>query len=180
MISIALSLLLANAAAPAAADAPLAPAAAGLVQCYNPDDAKKTCSALASYSDNGDGTWNNTAQLPISRDQPITLTTVTPVTVKGTAVCGSIRREDILHGTLLFSGKPIPASPANDGALSSLADALAPMIGKDICTEYVASEGQLLAKVTIDGKPETPDQPVRWIKPSDGYRVTVPAAVAPG
>jgi hypothetical protein len=64
---------------------PLEPALAGRVQCYEPNEAKKTCRALASYLRTGGPRYPNTALVLIAAT--VTLETTTPVEVKAGAVC---------------------------------------------------------------------------------------------
>lgn len=149
---------------------PLALAEQGQVQCYRPDVQKKTCQSIASYQRTGPGTYDNRALIPVSADA--TLETHTPVVIKGDAVCGFVRREDTMAGKLRVDGHLVDAEKAKP-ILERIAEAMAPMSGKEICTKYVPTGAEFTAKISIGGTydPEE-DQTVKWIDPTDGYTVT--------
>lgn len=166
----ALSLLTAASAASPAID-PLLPAQSGEMQCYEPDEARKTCRSLASYDKRDASSYDNRAIVLISPSEPVVLETVTPVTIQAGAVCGAIRPEDIQNGKLTISGRVLSADQAAP-VLSRIADAMKPIMGKRICTTYVHEKDALIAHATINGvaQPDM-DQTVKWVKPSDGYSV---------
>ncbi len=150
---------------------PLLPAQSGEIQCYAPDEARKTCRSLAFYEKRDASSYDNRAIVLISPAEPVVLETVTPVVIQAGAVCGAIRLEDIQKGKLTISGRDLPADQATS-ALSHIADAMQPIMGKRICTTYVSEKGALVAHVTINSV-DQPDmkQTVKWVKPSDGYTV---------
>lgn len=157
--------------APAIDQHPLDKASEGFVQCYEPDDAAKTCLSIAAYKANDDGTWDNTATLLISPKGPVTLETVTPVRLDGTAVCGSISSEDIYSGKLAISGTPVPSEKAGP-MLEKIVAGMAPLLNRQICTTYLKSPNGLVAKGQIEGwTKDVPEQRVEWVLPSQGYRV---------
>ena len=159
-----------SAASPVPLNNPLAQAEAGFEQCYQPDQTAKTCGSIASYRRNGDGTWANTALVALSPRQPITLETVSVVRVnEAGAVCGQIIKDDVMKGKLALAGQPLP-DDKSAVLLARIADSMAPLMGKDICTTYLPDGAGFIAKATIDGKPANlPDQKVIWIRPEDGY-----------
>ncbi|MBO9499875.1 MAG: hypothetical protein J7496_17245 [Novosphingobium sp.] len=166
----ALLLLTATANASGGPD-PLSKADEGLAQCYEPNDAAKTCQSLATYRRNNDGSWDNTALVLLAPDEPLTLETVTTVYEKNGAVCGYIRKDDIAKGKLRDAGQLIPHQKAAP-MLSKIAAGMAPLMNKEICTEYVQSGDDWIAKVKVDGgTATTPDQHIKWVLPSDGYAV---------
>lgn len=148
---------------------PLANAEKSLLQCYRPNVQDKTCQSIASYRRTGPGTYDNKALVPVSGD--VTLETHTPVVIKGEAVCGSVRREDILQGTLRAGNQIIPAEKAKP-ILDRIAQAMAPLFDKEICTTYEKAGADFTAKASIDGhySPDL-DQTVKWIGPAEGYTV---------
>jgi hypothetical protein len=171
VLLIAIFISLAAVSPPSADSHPLAKADEGFVQCYEPNDLAKTCRSIAAYKNDGDGIWDNIAVVLLAPTQPITLETVTPVRVKNGAVCGYIRNDDILKGKLRISGQLIPDEKAAS-ILGKVAVGMAPLMHKEICTEYVQRPNGLIAKARIEGgTPEIPDQGVKWVLPSDGYRV---------
>jgi hypothetical protein len=148
---------------------PLASAEAGQVQCYRPDTVRKTCQSIASYTRSGAGTYDNKALVAVNDEA--TLETHTSVIVRGDAVCGYIRGEDMLAGTVRLRGNVVPPEEARP-VLQKIAESVVPFAGKEVCTRYERSGEGLTAKVSIAGR-YRPDQDVavRWIGPSEGYRV---------
>lgn len=164
---IALSLVV---AAAANAD-PLAEARTGKMQCYRPDTARKTCVALASYIFETNGTITNKAVVLISPQQMVTMTTSSSVVIKGEAVCGPMRREDIEGAEIAVNGTKLPDEQAA-GVRGQLVQAISNQLGKEVCTTYVPSGDKLAAQVTVDGAANPLyTQDVLWVKADDGYQV---------
>jgi hypothetical protein len=94
------------------------------------------------------------------------------VVIRGRAVCGFIRGQDAIAGTLRVGGHvldPVKAKPV----LGRIAQTMAPMANKEICTRYEAAGRNLTAKISIGGRYHSDqDEAVKWIRPSDGYTVT--------
>jgi hypothetical protein len=168
---IALLTLLTSAAGSNAGSEPLAMADQGWVQCHEPNDVSKTCQSIAAYKRNGDGSWNNIALVLLSPTQPLTLETVTTVREENGAVCGYIRQNDIMNGKLRQSGQPMPSAKAIP-VLRKVAEGMAPLMDRKICTEYEQAPTDLIARARIEGGNfAIPDQRVKWVLPSEGYRV---------
>ena len=148
---------------------PLAPAMKGQMQCHQPDDKKRTCRSIATYKREPDGSYSNKAIVLISRAGPVTLETVTPVTVEAGAVCGSIRAEDIMKGKLRVADRMLPDDEARP-VLLRVSQSMTPVMGKRICTSYVMDQTGFIAKASIDGvyRVES-DQTVKWVRAADGY-----------
>ena len=165
-------ILLASVFAQAPADDPLALARSGQLQCYTPNAAQKTCRALAGYRQDGEAQYINRAQLPITPDGSMTLTTTSRVRIVSGAVCGTIQAEDIAGAELAVAGSAMDADRAAP-LLTQIAQALTSIIGHEICTRYVQNGDGLVAEGSMDGtrRPDL-DQPVIWVGPSDGYRVS--------
>lgn len=149
---------------------PLVLAEKGEIQCYRPEVQKKTCQSIASYRRTGPGTYDNTALIPVGADA--TLETHTPVVIKEGAVCGFIRGQDAIEGTLRVKGQVLDPEKAKP-ILERIAQAMAPMADKEICTTYEPSGADYMAKISIGGSYQSgQDEAVKWISPSDGYTVT--------
>lgn len=148
---------------------PIARANGGELQCYRPNLEKKTCQSIASYRRTGPGTYINAALLPLG--EGVTLETRSPVAIKKGAVCGSITREEILAGTLRVPNQIISPETAKP-LLERVADAIGPIVGKEICTRYAPLGADFIAKASIDGlyQPDK-DIVVKWIAATDGYTV---------
>src|SRR6476469_1174748 len=88
----------ATASKPGSTENPLPRAEQGQLQCYEPDTAKKTCHSIAEYRRTGPGDYDNKAIVAVGNG--LTLETHSPITLKGGAVCGLIKSEDVMAGTL--------------------------------------------------------------------------------
>jgi hypothetical protein len=150
---------------------PLAPAMRGQMQCHQPDDKRRTCRSIATYTRDSIGSYSNKAIVLISSAGPVTLETVTPVTVEAGAVCGSIRAEDIMQGKLRVADRLLSDEEAKP-VLLRVSQSMTPVMGKRICTSYVTAQTGVIAKASIDGvyRAES-DQTVKWVQPADGYVV---------
>ncbi len=149
---------------------PLAMAEKGQLQCYRPDVQKKTCQSIASYRRTGPGAYDNNALIPVSTNA--TLEMHTPVLIKGSAVCGFVRGKDVVTGTLRVNGEVLDSEKAKP-ILERIAQAMAAISDKEICTKYERSSTDFTAKISIGGsyRPDQ-DETVKWINPSEGYSVT--------
>lgn len=168
-----LVLSLAALAAPDAADPadPLAAARQGMLQCYAPDPARRTCRSLSAYVFGPDGVENR-AEVLISPDGPLVMKASTSVRVQGGAVCGPIRAQDIDASEVLFAGRPLGGARA-EHAKAELKRGLAALIGAEVCTTFTPTAQGYVTHVTVDGQPaaEMSDSPLMWVKPGDGWRV---------
>ena len=166
--------LLALTAATGGADVvsnPLAPAMAGQLECTRPDDQKKTCRSIASYRLVEGSTYSNTATILISPDGPVIFEVTSPVTLKGEAVCGVMKPEDVSSGKLRVAGTLLDDAQAAP-ALARMVTGLSGLMNKEICVTYQASAGGLIEKATIDGVYQVnQDQVVEWVSPDAGYVV---------
>ena len=180
-MSLLASIAILLAGASATADDPLAPAQSGQVQCFGPDVATRTCRALTVAKRNPDHTWTTTVTSVADPTQPLTLEVSSVVTVRDGAVCGAVRREDVIAGRLRYFGVVVPASRALP-ILARLADALGPATGQEICTRFEPGEGVMIARgrITASPGPAVPDQTMIWVRPDAGYRVGLPQPAANG
>ncbi len=150
---------------------PIAPASAGMVQCYAPNPITKSCQSMAAYESGSDGRILNPATALISATPPITMRTVTPVTIKANQVCGIIRPEEIEAAEFAIGGKPATAAQT-EMLKQRVVVAEKPFFGHEICTKYVPEGDVVVAKASIDGTARpTMDQKVIWVTPGDGFKV---------
>ncbi len=150
---------------------PIAAAAQGLLQCYAPDLAHKTCKTLSAFRSGDDGTIENAATMLIWKTPMIVMRTVSRVEIKAGQVCSHLSPQEI--ETAEFTLGKGPADPSQTASLRKrIASVMKRLFGREICTAYVAKGDWLLAKATIDGvsRPGA-DQKVIWVSPTDGYRV---------
>ena len=160
------------ACAPVAAADPLAPARAGQLQCYTPDPARKTCRALAGYTFEagaGGETILNQADVLMAADPVTVVRTVSPVFVRGDAVCG--RGLPLADAVFLIEGRPAEAAMA-DRLRQVFMARRAAMIGREICTRYLPLQDQLVPAVSVDGVEREPgNDRIIWVGPKDGWTV---------
>ena len=151
---------------------PLEPAEHGLMQCWRPDPIRKTCAVIASYRKTGPGAYDNEAIVGLSKQGPVTVETHTPVTLRGDAVCGKVRLQDIQTGILRQGDKVVAAQDAQP-ILDKVVQVMAPLAGQETCTRYERSGSDFTAKISLEGKyHQDRDTMVKWVSPSDGYTVT--------
>jgi hypothetical protein len=150
---------------------PLAESHAGKMQCHRPDTVRKTCGSMSSYTMEPGGVITNKAEVLLSPHQVLTMTTVTPVVLKGEAICGQVRAQDLQTADIRLNGAILPDAQAK-GLRTQLAQHFGELIGKEICTIYVPAGDKLSTQVTVDGvaKPAY-TQIVIWVKPEDDYKV---------
>lgn len=150
---------------------PLADAKNGSLQCYQPDDQRRTCRSIASYVPTGEATYVNKATVLLSTAGRITLETTTPVTIRVGAVCGFIRAEDVRAGKLRVADRLLPDAEAAP-LLAQVMQSMSGLMGQEICTSYVQTVGGFTAKATMNGVYQaSADQRVKWVQPSEGYSV---------
>lgn len=167
MISLLLAAAL-QAAAPAAAD-PLAPARIGDLQCYGPDPVRKTCRAMGGYSFGADGKILNKAEVVLQDSPLVTMTTVSPVTVRNGAICGPLSGVD--KAQIAVRGRRLPEADAAP-IRARLLESMAPMLGQEVCTTYRRSGDWWIAEVTMAGvaRQDLGDTLI-WVPASAGYTV---------
>ena len=156
---------------PAAASAgPLDNARDGSLQCYEPDALQKTCKSLAGYTF-GKQQILSQAEVLVSPTPPLVVKFVSPVQIRGDAVCGPLRKKDVEAAVIVFQGKVLKGADAAN-IRGQLLTAFGPRLEKEVCTTYHKQGDLLVTAVTIAGV-SYPDlrQPVIWVKPSEGYRV---------
>jgi hypothetical protein len=149
---------------------PLGPAKQGMVQCYAPDTARKTCRSIGAYETQADGKILNTATVLVAPSPVIVMKTVAPVTVKAGAVCGVIHQADLDGATFTYEGAPVAEEQA--AALkAAIGQAMEPFKDHELCTSFEADGDHLKGVVNFDGVRKAEfDQPVLWVSPAE-YKV---------
>jgi hypothetical protein len=150
---------------------PIARAAQGDVQCYDPDTAHKTCQSIAIYKVLADGKIENTAIVLVGLTPVVVMRTATLVAIKGDQICGPLKADDIEKATFTIGGAP--ANPGQTSILrSQMKDSMADLLNSTICTTYVPKGEILIAKETVDGVSQPKlDQPVIWVTQAEAYKV---------
>lgn len=142
-----------------------------MMQCYEPDEAAKTCESIASYRRNPDGSYTNTALFAFMNSPLGTIEIDTLVRIKSGAVCGAIRAGDVARTKVSLSGEPAPVENA-DKIRSALATGWEALIDKEMCTRYMHVGTSMFALVSMGEKRlSASDQEVKWIKANDGWSV---------
>jgi hypothetical protein len=148
---------------------PIAQAASGQMQCYQPNKANKSCRSLAGYRVTVDGI-SNTAVVMLSAKPLITMETVTPVEIKNGQVCGKTRAHDIETAKLLMNGSPVSPEIA-ETIRKQLFAGLQSEFDHEICTAYIPDGDGFIAKATDNGVPIPAEPRVIWVSPGAGYKV---------
>lgn len=157
-------------AAPALAEAPgpIAPAAQGRLQCFEPDTARKTCKSIAAYQISANGTIDSLSVNLLAKQPVVTMVTRATVRVKGQQVCDVGRTAELETAAFTVAGHPATESQTAMLRNRMLA-AYAPLIGRDVC---LAFQGDGLGRVSVDGvRRAEMDKRVIWISRGDGYTV---------
>lgn len=168
--------LLALAAAPQDAG-PLEPGRAGKLQCYGPNIAAKTCTAIGGYRFEADGTIFNDARNQINATPAIVLHATGRVYVKDGAECARTdnRAEEITR--IDVDGTPLQGEQFN-AARTQIAANIGAVLGDgEFCSTYTPNpDGTLTASVSINGvaRPEF-ESTVLWIEPDAGWTLALPA-----
>jgi hypothetical protein len=149
---------------------PLDRARDGSLQCYEPDAVRKTCKSLAGYTF-GKKKISNQAEVLVSPTPPLVVKFVSPVEIRGEAVCGPLRKADVESAVISFQGQILEGVDAAN-IKAQLVSAFGPRLEKEVCTTYRKQGEALVTAETIAGVsyPEL-QQTVIWVKPSEGYRV---------
>lgn len=168
--------LLALAGAPQDAG-PLEPGRAGKLQCYGPNVAARTCTAIGSYRFDADGTIWNIARNQINAAPAVILYATGKVYVKEGAECAhpENRAEEITG--IDVDGTPLQGDQF-DAFRQQIAANIAAVLGDgEFCSTYHPNpDGSMRATVTIDGvaRPEF-ESTVLWIAPDAGWTIALPA-----
>jgi hypothetical protein len=164
-----IGLLLAAALQAAATADPLAPARIGDLQCYGADPVRRTCRAMGGYSFGADGKILNKAEVVLQDSPLVTMTTVSPVTVKDGAICGPLSGVD--KAQIAVRGRRLPESEAAP-IRAQLQESMAAILGKEVCTTYRRSGEWWIAEVTMDGVArQDMSDTLLWVPASAGYTV---------
>lgn len=161
-------------AAPASAQTEdvLAPARQGQLQCFAPDDARKTCQSLGGYAFRADGVIENAAQILVMPSPAIIMSVTSPVTVRNNAICGPLVEADINRATFTINGHP--ASEEHTTMMrSQLLSQMAEVLNVESCLTMTRGDDQsYLAETSMGGvvRPEL-GQRVLWVRPNDGWTV---------
>jgi hypothetical protein len=167
--------LLALAGAPQDAG-PLEPGRSGKLQCYGPNVAAKTCTAIGGYRFEADGTIFNDARNMINASPAIVLHATGRVYVKDGAECARSenRAEEITR--IDVDGVPLEGEQFNTVRTQIAANISAVLGDGEFCSTYTPNpDGTLKASVSINGtaRPEF-ESTVLWIDTDAGWTLALP------
>jgi hypothetical protein len=169
-----MALLALAAAAPDAG--PLEPARAGLLQCYGPNRANRTCNAIGAYRFEADGVIWNDARNMIMAVPEVVLYASSKVLVRDNAECAASTDLERDITAVEVDGVPL-GGEIFQTVRKQIADSRQASIGDgEYCSTYHPSpDGTLRAVVTLDGV-ELPafESTVLWIDPADGWALAPP------
>jgi hypothetical protein len=167
--------LLALAGAPQDAG-PLEPGRSGKLQCYGPNVAARTCTAIGAYRFDPDGTIWNDARNQINATPAVILHATGKVYVKDGAECArSENRAEEITG-IDVDGTPLQGDQLNAARQQIAANISAVLGDGEFCSTYHPNpDGSMRATVTVDGvaRPEF-ESTVLWIEPDAGWTVALP------
>ncbi|RZJ29172.1 MAG: hypothetical protein EON85_07515 [Brevundimonas sp.] len=169
--------LLALAAAPQDAG-PLEPGRAGKLQCYGPNVAAKTCTAIGGYRFQADGVILNDARNQIGAAPDIVLYATGRVYVKDGAECARSenRAEEITR--IDVDGTPLQGEQFEMVRQQIAANISAVLGDGEFCSTYAPNpDGTLKASVSVNGvaRPEF-ESTVLWIDADAGWTLALPAS----
>jgi hypothetical protein len=167
----------ADAAAPSPSADPLAPVAQGLIECAEPDEATKTCRALAHFTPRPDGSFTDDTEVLLRPDLKMTLSFSGVAQLKGNQVCGTVSMEMVQQAKLRFGGEPLPPEQSA-GLLPRIQEGMARegLIGRELCSTRTpdgsGNPRSFTRHATIAGQPVNhPDDHLLWVSPDAGYKV---------
>lgn len=156
---------------------PLEPGRSGKLQCYGPNVAARTCTAIGGYRFEADGTIFNDARNQIGAAPAIVLYATGRVYVKDGAECARSenRAEEITR--IDVDGVPLQGDQFNTVRQQIAANISAVLGDGEFCSTYHPNpDGSLRADVAINGvaRPEF-ESTVLWIDADAGWTLALPA-----
>jgi len=149
---------------------PIAPAALGQWQCYQPNTQRKTCSSLASYRRRPDGSIENIVIILVSRNPTVTMELSAPIEIKDGQVCGTMLQSQVDAAKFAVRGQTL-----DQAQIAQLRQRVVTVsekfFGHESCTAYEDLGLNLIAKESMDGKPLDIVLPVIWVRQDEGYEV---------
>ena len=156
---------------------PLEPGRAGKLQCYGPNVAAKTCTAIGSYRFEADGTIFNDARNQINASPAVVLHATGRVYLKDGAECArSENRAEEITG-IDVDGTPLQGDQFQMARQQIAANISAVLGDGEFCSTYHPNpDGSLRATVAINGveRPEF-ESTVLWIDADAGWTLALPA-----
>ena len=150
---------------------PLAPALAGQLQCYSPNEGEKTCQSIDRFQPLGNGRFNDRTTVRLNRDPLILAEFTISYVTKGDAFCSILRPGDLTTARITIPGRAMAARQAAE-LHALLVQAMKSYIGKEACTVLEDTPDGLVAITKVNGAHDANvDQYVKWVDPADGYRV---------
>jgi len=149
---------------------PIVRANAGDIQCYMPDERRKTCGTTSRYRRMASGVIEMVTQMVITRT--VTMEVTEPVEIKGDKVCSVMLQSELDAAKFVTTdGKSV-----DDAQVQKLREHVGSDVGRYfghlMCTAYKDLGPNLVATQTLDG--ELIDRqviPMIWVHADEGYQV---------
>jgi hypothetical protein len=168
-----LSLIIAAASAAISANPanPIEPADRGMVECFSPNEAEKTCEAIGSYFKAADGQLISKAVMLISPEPLVKMELAAPVFIRDGAICGKITLPDILKARFITATGPLDAARTAI-VRARLKATMSAKLNIESCYRYTQGDNIIFAAATVNGR-EVPEhgRTMIWVDPSEGYKV---------
>lgn len=154
---------------------PLALAWEGWSQCHAPDEARRTCRALAGYSRTSNGTIMNDAEVVLSLADPVIIARYKdPVFVRDEAICGYMKDDLDAIVSVEVDGQVFDETNDVRGVRRAVAQVIRDQFdGEELCTTYEPlGNGDFRPRYHQDGKVmDAGEELVIWVRREDGWRV---------
>jgi hypothetical protein len=160
------------AASPASsADDPLAPARAGMIRCYEPEPAAKTCHSTMQFLFDTDGTIRADEVITLGTDRRLVMRMQAVHVVRDGMVCETMLVADYERARFTVGGTGAVGQELADlRKLAMDVNSLSP--GHTMCTRPVLKDGAYRNRAFIDGKELDGEfSPWIWVDPREGWRV---------
>lgn len=171
MIVAALSALLGLASLTQAGDDPLAPARQGMMRCYDPDRAAKTCRHTIRYLFQPDGRIVGDEVVTMQETPRIVMHMQATETVVDGMVCEKFVPEDYRTARFTIDGVEVPDEELEDWQGAAI-DVNVVRPGQTMCLRSQLVGDVYRNQGFVDGKPMGPaDWTWIWVDPAEGWRV---------
>jgi len=126
---------------------------------------------LSRYTFGAGGSISNDAEMLVLSDPFVVMSMSSPVVVRGGALCGPLREEDLARATFAVNGAAASAEDA-ESLRRAITRQMAPTMNLEVCTTFTPVDGGFRADSSVAGTPHPEmSEPVLWVNPADGWRI---------
>ena len=149
---------------------PIARANTGAIQCYMPDERRKTCNMTSRYRRVDGGAIEMVTLMAIART--VTMEVTEPVEIKGDKVCSVMLQSQLDAAKFVTTD----GNPVDDVLVQKLREHVRNDVGKYfghlMCTAYQDLGLNFVATQTLDGERFDREViPMIWVRADEGYQV---------